>query len=64
MIASRQEAERKMRGDICSAIRRNLYHQGTRISRHQVVQVLATVMTAQLELIKDNAGKQRIDSWD
>ena len=61
MIASKQEAEGKMRGDIYSAIRRNLYDHGTRISRHQIVEVLAAVMSDQIELIKDNAAKHRIN---
>ena len=64
MIASKNEAAGIMRKDIYSAIRRNLSHQGKHLSRHEVVEVLASVISGQIEVIKDNARKQHISWFD
>jgi hypothetical protein len=59
MSKSKQEAQNNMRRDIYAAIRRNLFWHGGSISRHQVVEVLASVLSGQLEIIRDDARRQR-----
>ena len=59
MIPSKQQAREHLRRDLYAAIRRNLFWLGGSLSRDQVVEVLASVLTAQLEVIQDDARKQR-----
>ena len=61
MIKSQQEAKDNMRRDIYAVIRRNLLWPGGSLSRHQVVEVLASALSDQLEIIRDDARKQRIE---
>jgi hypothetical protein len=61
MSKSKQEAQDNMRRDIYAAIRRNLFRMGGSLSRHEVVDVLTSVLSGQLELIRDDARKQRIE---
>ena len=61
MSKSKQEAQDNMRRDIYAAIRRNLFWPGESLSRYEVVEILAGILSAQLELIRDDARKQRIE---
>ena len=59
MITSKQQAREHMRPDLHAAIRRNLFcHRGS-LSPHQLPEILASVLPAQLEIIQDDARKQR-----
>ena len=60
MSKSKQEAQENMRRDIYAAIRRNLFWLGGSLSRHEVVEALASALSDQLEIIRDDARKQRI----
>lgn len=51
-----------MRSDIYSAIRRNIFYRGTHLSHHDVVEVLADILSGQVEIIKANARLRRTDS--
>jgi hypothetical protein len=57
MSKSKQEAQDNMRRDIYAAIRRNLFWPEGSLSRHEVMEVLASVLSAQLELIRNDARK-------
>ena len=59
MNKSKQEAQDTMRRDLYAAIRRNFFWQGGYLSRHEVVDVLASVLSGQLEFIRHDARKQR-----
>jgi len=61
MITSKKEAQRRMRRDIYGAIVDNLFYQGKCLTRHEVVEILVVILTNQLDIIRDNARKQRID---
>jgi hypothetical protein len=61
MITSKQEAVKMMRRDIYSAIRRNLSYRGTHLSHHEVVELLADILSGQIEIIKDHARQRRPD---
>ena len=61
MSKSKQETQETMRREIYAAIRRNLFWLGGSLSRHEVVEVLASVLSAQLKLIRDDARRQRHD---
>lgn len=50
-----------MRRDLYAVIRRNLFRHGAFLSRHHVVEVLADVLTGQIEIIRDDARKQRTE---
>lgn len=59
MITSPQQAREQMRRDLYAAIRRNLFRHGGSLARHEVVEVLASVLSGQLEIIRNDARKQR-----
>jgi hypothetical protein len=61
MSKSKQTSQDNMRRDICAPIRRNLFWLGGSLSRHEVVEVLASVLSCQLDIIRDDARKQRIE---
>ncbi len=61
MSKSQQEAKDNMRRDIYAAIRRNLFWLGGSLSRHEVVEALASTLSDQLEIIRHDARKQRIE---
>jgi hypothetical protein len=61
MNKSKQEAQDNMRMDTYEAIRRNLFWSGGSLSRHEVVAVLVSILSAQLELIRDDAQKQSVE---
>ncbi len=61
MITSKREAQRRMLRDVHGAIVDNLFYQGRCLARHEVVEILAVILTSQLDIIRDNARKQRID---
>ncbi len=61
MNKSKQEVQDNMRWAIYAAIRRNLFWPGRSLSRHEVVEILAGILSAQLELIRDDARRQRHD---
>lgn len=61
MNPSKQQAYERMRRDIYAAIRENLFWYGRRLARHEVVEVLASVLSAQIDIIKDDARKHRTD---
>lgn len=61
MSPSKQQAYERMRRDIHAAIRENLFWYGRRLSRHEVVEVLASVLSAQIDIIKDDARNHRTD---
>ena len=61
MSKSKQEAQDHMRRDIYAVIRRNLFRHGASLSRYHVVELLAGILSAQLELIRDDARNQRHD---
>ncbi len=48
-----------MRRDIHAAIRRNLFRHGQSLARHHVVEVLADVLAGQINIIREDARKQR-----
>ena len=58
MSKSKQEAQANMRQDIYAAIRRNLFWLGGSLSRHEAVEVLISLLSGQLELIRDDARNQ------
>lgn len=57
----KQQARIKMRHDIYSAIRRNRSYGFTTLSRHEIVEVLVSIMSDQLDIIGRNAQNQRMD---
>ena len=59
MSKPKQETQDTLRRDIYAAIRRNLFWLGGSLSRHAVVEILASVLSGQLELIQNDARKQR-----
>ena len=61
MSKSQQEAQDNMRRDIYAAIRRHLVWLGGSLSRHEVVEVLASALSDQLEIIRDDARQHRIE---
>ncbi len=50
-----------MRRAVYDAIRRNRFRLGESLSRHEIVEVLANVLSGQIEIIRDDARKQRIE---
>jgi len=58
---SKQEVQDNMRWAIYATIPRNLFWPGRSLSRHEVVEILAGILSAQLELIRDDARRQRHD---
>lgn len=56
-----QEAREHMRQDLYATIRRNLVRRNTTLSRHEVVEILASVLAGQIELIREAARKQRAE---
>ena len=61
MITPKQQARQNMRRDVYDAIRRNRFRLGQSLSRHEIVEVLANVLSGQIELLRDDARKQRIE---
>ncbi len=61
MNRSENEAQRNMLIDIHNAIVDNPFYRGECILRHEIVEILAAVLSCETESIRDNAGKQRID---
>jgi len=61
MNPHRQEAHEQMRKDLYAAIRRNLVHRSATLSRHDVVEILANALAGQIELIREDARKQRAE---
>lgn len=59
MNPDRQHARDQMRRDIYTAIRRNLITLNTTIYRHEVVELLAEILAGQIQIIRDDARKQR-----
>jgi len=59
MITPKQQARQNMRREIYAAIRRNRFCQSEALSRHEIVEVLASVLSGQLEIIRDDAQKHR-----
>ena len=59
MSKSKQETQDNMRQAIYAAIRRNLFWLGGSCSRHEVVEILAGILSGQLDLIQDEARRQR-----
>ncbi len=59
MTPEHQKARQDMRRDLYAAIRRNLFRHGQSLSRHHVIEVLADVLAGQIEIIRDDARKQR-----
>ena len=59
MNRDRQTAHEQMRKDLYAAIRRNLLHRSATLSRPEVVEILASVLAGQIQLIRDDARKQR-----
>ncbi len=55
-----QQARQHMRQDIYAAIRRNLISLTGDLSRHEVVEILADILSGQIRVIKEDASKQRI----
>jgi len=56
-----QEARENMRRDLYATIRRNLFwHRGS-LSRHEIVEVLASVLSGQIDIIQEDARKQPKD---
>jgi len=50
-----------MRQALYEAIRRNRFQLGESLSRHEIVEVLANVLSGQIEILRDDARKQRIE---
>jgi hypothetical protein len=61
MTTRTHQARKNMRRDIYAAIRRNLFHYDAALSRHQVVEILADVLAGQIDIIRDNARRQRTE---
>lgn len=61
MIISKKEAQRRILRDIRGAIVDNMFYQGQCLACHEVVELLAVILSNQLDIIRDNAPKQRID---
>jgi hypothetical protein len=61
MTTARQHAQADMRRDLYAAIRRNLFRHGQTLSRHHIVEVLADILAGQIEIIRDDARKQRTE---
>jgi len=61
MTTARRHAQADMRRDLYAAIRRNLFRHGAFLSRHHVVEILADILTGQIEIIRDDARKQRTE---
>ena len=61
MSKSKQETQDNMRQAIYAAIRRNLFWRGESLARHEVVEVLTDLLSAQLEVIRNDVRKQRHD---
>jgi len=59
MNADRQQVHEQMRRDILTAIRRNLVNLNVTLSRHEVVEILAAILAGQIQIIQDDARKQR-----
>jgi len=61
MSKSKQEPQDHMCHNIDAAIRRTLFWRGGSLSRHAVVEARASGLSAQRELIRADARKQRPD---
>jgi hypothetical protein len=61
MNEPKSKAQNSMRSDIHAAIRHNLHRHGEALSRYHVVEVLASVLSGQLEIIRDDARNKRIE---
>jgi len=61
MITPKQRARQNMRRAVYDAIRRNRFQLGESLSRHEIVEVLANVLSGQIEILRDDARKQRIE---
>ncbi|MEK7750835.1 MAG: hypothetical protein AAB654_02885 [Acidobacteriota bacterium] len=59
MTPSKQQARENMRRNLYAVIRHNLFWHGGTLARHEVVEILASILSGQLELIRDDARKQR-----
>ena len=59
MITPKQQARQNMRQALYEAIRRNRFQLGESLSRHEIVEVLANVLSGQIEVLRDDARKQR-----
>jgi len=59
MITPKQRAKQNMRRALYAAIRRNRFRLGESLSRHEIVEVLANVLSGQIEILRDDARKQR-----
>ena len=59
MNRDRQNAHEQMRKDLYATIRRNLEHRSAILSRPEVVEILASVLAGQIQLIRDDARNQR-----
>jgi len=58
MNTSKPQMREHMRRDLYATIRRNISQQGESLSRHEIVEVLASVLSGQLEIIRLDARKQ------
>ena len=58
MNTSKSQMREHMRRDLYATIRRNIAQQGETLSRHEIVEVLASVLSGQLEIIRPDARKQ------
>ncbi len=61
MNADRQQAREQMRRDIYAAIRRNIFCLTATLSRHEVVEILAGILAGEIQVIQEDARKQRIE---
>lgn len=59
MNTNQQHAREQMRRDIYKAIRRNLHTLNVTIPRHEVVELLAEILAGQIQVIRDDARKQK-----
>lgn len=58
MNTSKSQMREHMRRDLYATIRRNIAQQGETLSRHEIVEVLASVLSGRLEIIRPDARKQ------
>ena len=58
MNTSKPQMREHMRRALYATIRRNISQQGESLSRHEIVEVLASVLSGQLEIIRLDARKQ------
>ena len=59
MITPKQRARQNMRRALYAAIRCNRFQLGESLSRHEIVEVLANILSGQIEIFRDDARKQR-----